>query len=275
MMCLKIMATTGLMILGLAVSHGQEVEKPKVVVDEAPPPSERFPAAWYSAQDGQSTTAPVVGSPYTATMLLKTVTEFGGDKPAIASKIVTRMMRDSAGRTRTEEWMEVEGYPNPPLAGKSYQIEVNDTVQHCFFRWTEPVEQAKDKVATVNCLSRHLSRQDDGMTAKMSRQVPEITHDKFTTAKVEPLGERQIEGLKVLGVRQTATDLDSSGNPIREREMEVWWSPELQEIVLTRSLGKLQVPTLELKDVKRGEPAAVLFYPPAGFKIVRGDEPGR
>jgi hypothetical protein len=113
------------------------------------------------------------------------------------------------------------------------------------------------------------------MTAKMSRQVPEITHDKFTTAKVEPLGERQIEGLKVLGVRQTATDLDSSGNPIREREMEVWWSPELQEIVLTRSLGKLQVPTLELKDVKRGEPAAVLFYPPAGFKIVRGDEPGR
>jgi hypothetical protein len=119
---LKIMATTGLMILGLAVSHGQEVEKPKVVVDEAPPPSERFPAAWYSAQDGQSTTAPVVGSPYTATMLLKTVTEFGGDKPAIKSKIVTRMMRDSAGRTRTEEWMEVEGYPYPPLAEKSYQV---------------------------------------------------------------------------------------------------------------------------------------------------------
>lgn len=88
-------------------------------------------------------------------MLLKTVTEFGGDKPAIKSETVTRMMRDSGGRTRTEVFgMEVEGYPNPPLAEKSYQVELNDTVQHCFFRWTEPVEQAKDKVATVRPLCR-------------------------------------------------------------------------------------------------------------------------
>ena len=151
---LRVVTAAGLMIFGLGVFYGQEGEKPKVVVDEAPPPSERFPAAWYSSQEGQSTIAPVAGFPYTATMLLKTVTEVGGDKPPIKAHMVTRMMRDSAGRTRTEELLgwEMEGYSNPVPTGKTYQIEVNDTVQHCFFRWVEPVERAEDKVATVNCL---------------------------------------------------------------------------------------------------------------------------
>jgi hypothetical protein len=258
------------MIFGLNVFHGQEEGKPKVVVDEAPPPSERFPAAWYSSQEGDSTIAPVVGAPYTATMLLQNVMMPGGDKLQIKVEMVVRKMRDSAGRTRTEEAWESEGSPNPP---STYQVEVNDTVRHCSFRWVEPAERPEDKVAIVNCLSRRLNLEEDGMMAVYG-QVENIRQNKFSIQKKEPLGERQIEGLKVFGMRETKTVLDSRGNPVRTMGGDAWWSPELHEIVETRSIGEPQLPNLELKDVKREEPPAALFYPPAGFKIVRADQAG-
>jgi hypothetical protein len=277
MRCLRIVTATWLMIFGLNVFHGQEEGKPKVVVNEAPPPSERFPAAWYSSQEGDSTLAPVVGAPYTATMLLKNVMMPGrlpgGDKLQIKAEMVVRKMRDSAGRTRTEESWELEGYSNPAPTGKTYQVEVNDTVQHCFFRWVEPVERDEDKVATVNCLSRHVNWEEDGRMA-ISGQIEDVTQNKSSIRKMEPLGERQIEGLKAFGMRETTTELDSGGNPVRTEGGEVWWSPELHEIVQTRWIGESQMPTVELKDVKREEPPAALFYPPAGFKIVRADQAG-
>ena len=108
----------------------------------------------------------------------------------------------------------------------------------------------------------------------ISGQVKNVRQNKSSIQKEEPLGERQIEGLKVFGMRETKTDLDGSGNPVRTAGVEAWWSPELHEIVQTRSIGEPQMPTVELKDVKREEPPAALFYPPAGFKIVRADQAG-
>jgi len=103
-------------------------------------------------------------------------------------------------------------------------------------------------------------------------QIENVRQNKSSIHKNEPLGEKQIEDLKVFGMRETNTSLDSRGNPVRTEGGEVWWSPELHEIVQARSIGEPQMPTVELKDVKREEPPAALFYPPAGFKIVRADQ---
>jgi hypothetical protein len=255
-----------LMLAGTAALRGQEAKAPQSDVDVAPPPSDRFPAAWYTTQEG-GTETPVAGAPFTGTLLITTAVE-----PPYQSRIVTYKMRDGAGRFRSEEFaVEVAGSPNPELAQIPHQIDVVDVVAHCEFHWAEPATEEADKVATVSCRSRRVRLHDDGMTSKMTRQTPEVSHNRYatleTTSEIEPLGEGTIQGFRVLGVRQTDTDQDGKGT--HQRKMDIWWSPELKEILLTKSLGKGQVPVFELKDIKLGEPDPALFYPPKGWKIRR------
>jgi hypothetical protein len=255
-----------LMLTGAASLCGQEMKAPPAAVDVAPPPSERFPAEWYPA-GADAMHAPVVGVPFTGTLLMKI-----GSEPPMQSLNVTYKMRDGTGRFRSEEFnVEVPGSPNPELAQIPHQIDVVDVVRHCEFHWAEPVTEEADKVATVSCLSRRVRLHDDGMTAKMTRQTPEVSHNRYvtleTTREIEPLGESTIQGLRALGVRQT--DTDQNGNVTHQRKIDIWWSPELKEILLTKSLGEQQVPVLELKDIKLGEPDPALFYPPKGWKIRR------
>jgi hypothetical protein len=102
----------------------------------------------------------------------------------------------------------------------------------------------------------------------MTRQVAETTHPfPSQTLQIEPLGQKVVAGLKAFGIRQTLTDPNIySGVP---QVTEIWWSPEIKEILPAKPIGEPAGRyTIEMMDIKVQEPDPALFYPPAGYKIV-------
>jgi hypothetical protein len=247
-------------------------------IDTAPPPSAKFPAEWYSAQDPfhptpdggvVHTDAPVIGAPFTGTIVASAQVSMSG-RPSVASSMRTVMTRDSAGRTRIEALpLEIEGTQATAPGGPGGKIEVDDVVTHCTFGWVEPVPAGAERTASVQCLPRTIIVQPDGMYSKMMRQTAETLHPfPGQTVQIEPLGEKVVGGVQAFGIRQTLTDANAS--PVQPQVTEIWWSPEIKEIVLTKPIGDSARATIEMTDIRRKEPDPAQFYPPAGFKIVIG-----
>jgi hypothetical protein len=255
------------LVMAMGVAAGaQQVAAPvpsTSVVDIAPVASERFPAEWYPPEnDYTHTSAPTVGAPFTGESVMTMKMQ---GHPSY--ELHMRTMRDGAGRTRTEEFSV--GTVSGADQGGTRQIEVNDVVRHCTFRWVEPVGDRTRQEAQVACLSRKLNWSDDGMEAKMTRQTPEVS-SVYPGQKdqTEPLGEKMILGLRALGIRQTRTSTKTDGT-MSIFVSEVWWSPELKEMLVAQPIGDtVGMPSIELRDIRRGEPDGALFYPPAGWKIV-------
>ena len=274
---MRLGAALGLLVVCARLA-AQTPPTPTGWLDTAPPPSERFPAEWYTAQDPYHpspdggvvhTNAPVVGAPFSWTTVMSSEVSMPGHAPMI-SRMRTFGMRDSSGRTRTEEGLvpEVERMPATPASLGNRQIEVNDVVTHCSFRWVEPARTEGDKTASVQCLPRTVTMQPDGMEGKMTRQIAETLHPyPWETAQIEPLGEKLIAGVKAVGVRQTLTDTHAS--PGQSQVTEIWWSPEIREMVEMKPVGDpTGRPMIEMTDIKRQEPDPALFYPPVGYKII-------
>ncbi len=254
---------------------GQVPGRKEAVVDVAPEPSQRFPAAWYPPEnDYTSTNAPVKGAPFRGVMMMLLERKVPGGG-TVSGESPTWMMRDSAGRTRSEESLGASAPGSAAWKGPR-QIEVNDFVRHCSFRWVEPARDKSSEVATVSCLSRRLSWVDDGMEAKMTKQTPDLIQERFATYQMEPLGSKEVAGVRALGIRQTKTPLDKDGNAAGQLVLDMWWSPELKELLEMKPLGDGHgVPGFAMQDLKRTEPDASLFYPPAGWKITKANEGSR
>src|ERR1017187_7265456 len=183
---MRLGATVGALVLCVKFV-AQAPTVPTGRLDTAPPPSEKFPAEWYSEQDpyhqlpeggAVHTTAPVVGVPFSGTTVMSTYVDEQG---RMTLKVRIIRMRDSAGRTRTEtHGLEMEGMPaqRPDQKNGQIEVEVKDTVTHCNFTWTEPATTEADKTAAVQCGPRTVTRlpDEDGMESKMTRQVAETTH---------------------------------------------------------------------------------------------------
>jgi phage FluMu protein gp41 len=184
-------------------------------------------------------------------------------------------MRDSAGRTRIERVVDMDGMPAAIASQITSRITVKDVVSHCSFDWVEPATKEADKIAIVQCGPRTVTLQPtvDGMEIKMTRQVAETTHPfPWQTLQIEPLGEKVVAGVKALGIRQTLTDTQSS--PGQPQVTEIWWSPEIKEMIEAKPVGDTTYRlTIQMIDIKRDEPDPAQFYPPAGYKIVTGALP--
>ncbi len=90
------------------------------------------------------------------------------------------------------------------------------------------------------------------------------------SAKSEPLGKQNINGVEAEGTRTTVTI--AAGEIGNEKAIEIvserWFSPELQVIVMTRhSDPRFGENSYQLVDINRTEPARELFEVPAGYKI--------
>jgi hypothetical protein len=266
---------------------------------ETPPPSERFPAEWYSPQaqdpyhplpevEATSSIGSMIGVPFSGTTVMSTRISLPGQAPQF-SVLREVTMRDSAGRTRIEQVFDVDRMPAAIASQMKRQISVNDVVAHCSFDWVEPATKEADKTATVQCFPRPMIRrldgteckqpdrvenkQPDGMESKMTRQVGETTHPfPWQTLQIEPLGQKNIAGLNAFGIRQTL--IDTNMNAGQPQVTEIWWSPEIKEMLKATPVGDSGGrPTIEMIDIKRNEPDPAEFYPPAGYKIVTGPLP--
>jgi hypothetical protein len=243
-------------LIGLAT--GALAQGSQAQVHLAPVDPERFPAAWYPPEnDWTRMPAPVLGLPYTGTMVQTSQMPASAGRPASQARHSTMRYRDRMGRVRTEE-SDVWSQSGTPRR----EIEVVDPVSHCTFRWTEPSAELGTGTATVQCLSRRVQYGPSTYAwladAVRTGRISPTPKD----GSVELLGEKVFSGVKATGVRYRK----SEGAPATD----FWWSATLQELVaLGPETPIFGFPNFELTEVKMGEPDAKLFYPPPGYRIVK------
>lgn len=95
--------------------------------------------------------------------------------------------------------------------------------------------------------------------------------------KKEDLGKQSIEGVEAEGTRTTVTI--PAGEIGNERAIEIvserWYSPELQQVVMTRhSDPRTGETTYKLTNINRSEPAKSLFEVPSDYTIKEGPQFG-
>jgi hypothetical protein len=240
--------------LAIAPLAGQEI------TDVAPPPSARFPAAWYPPDNNvTSTMQPVTGTPYEARMVTK------GQYSGLPIEQEPLQARDSAGRMRSET-LEIRLKDGAPVTVRA--VEVDDPVSHCSFHWMEPWVNESAPTATVQCMPRTVHYSAQSMWSSVSSMKPGEEHPSpDETDQTEALGERTIDGVRAVGFRRVRIIKNPDPKQTQTIESEIWTAPEMKEIVAIHVKGPGGY-GIELRDIKLREPDPKLFYPPADYKII-------
>ncbi len=193
----------------------------------------------------------VKGQPFSAeTVIEDTKRLFDGS--TVKKQRQGAIYRDGEGRTRREQPLEavagvqIVGSDNKP----QMLVFINDMNTR-----TQIFLDANNKIARRNRI--------EGGQGPLDPEQPE-------NAKVESLGTKTIEGVRVEGTKTTMEiPVGQIGNDkpilvISER----WFSPELQVVVMSRHLDPLAGEHIfKLVNIKRNEPSSELFTVPAGYKI--------
>jgi hypothetical protein len=270
---IRSMSLCCLLLYFLTICYGQT--KPLVITDSAPPPSARFPASWYpESTDVTYTMMAPTDAPYTATLV--TTTRFV-DPATGHTKTLTQstlQARDASGRQRSEAEM-----PRPDAHGKTFmthEVTVSDPVSHCNFRWMEPWVARGKPTAIVTCMPLTLHYTNQNIWADAIVTEPEEIHDLDTVFRSEPLGKKNFGDLEAVGVLRTKTQTNPQSGKVQKLITEIWYSPELKELLQMREVSDPQpdqlnsIPDVELTNIHKTEPEPAFFYPPAGYDITPG-----
>jgi hypothetical protein len=266
------MCKSWLFVFCLVAASGRAQVPAPVLTDVAPPPSSRFPASWYPADnDVTYTSAAQRGAPYTATLVMtwRLREADGMTKTLVKSGL---QARDGAGRKREE--MAMSGPDEQGEGITAHEVSVNDPVSHCNFRWMEPWVAPGPPRAMVSCMPRTLHYTEQNIYADAIASQPEqLMPAQDSSDRSEALGTRRIEGFEATGVRRTRSGSAAPSGTV-VLTTEIWYSQELQELLeLRQSLepetqpGEGPLPDFKLTQIRRGEPDEKLFYPPEGYKI--------
>jgi hypothetical protein len=214
---------------------------------------------------------PVTGAPYTADITTDIVLSLA-DGNRIERRSTSTVARDSRGRVRREQQLAAIG---PILPQQEAQIvTITDPVAGVHYSFSR-----ERKVATRAAMPV-IRRIERGVRvrppmAAAAAAGPAAGRD----ARSEPLGTRDIEGVRAEGTRSTVTiPAGAIGNqaPI-EIVSERWYSPDLQAVVMSRRVDpRFGETTFRMENIVRAEPAAELFQVPADYKVdsVRPFGPG-
>jgi len=158
----------------------------------------------------------------------------------------------------------------------AHEVEVDDPVSHCGFRWMEPVVPPDRPVAIVTCMSRTLRYATaasfaDAIATKPSETAP----FPGVIDRAEPLGKRRIGEFDAVGMRHTQIRSDAQTGKAQSLIAELWYSPELKEMLEMKTSpdspeGDGAALAFKLTEIHRGEPDQKLFYPPDGYTIQPG-----
>jgi hypothetical protein len=218
----------------------------------------------------------VTAAPYTATATTES-TQVLADGNKIVNKTSSFVARDSQGRTRRETDLHRIG-TMPVDSPKT--VFINDPTTHTQYIFTPGGEATKvirsesiwkEGPQIIDLGGRHTQSMkqkvffnvQDGHEGQQSKESSE-------QVKHEDLGTQTIEGVSAQGKRETVTI--PAGQIGNERPIEIvtetWFSPELHTMVLRKhSDPRMGDSTYRLTDIKRNEPDASLFQPPAGTKV--------
>ncbi len=239
----------------------------------------------------------VKGAPYTADAVTETVQTLANGTH-ITHQSTAQLARDSEGRTRREQTLDVVGpwstggespkliMLNDPVAGVSFHLDpkTNTAVKIPLTKSAmlpPPLDQAP-KVFFFQSL--------DGPPGgpamppmKTAAESTAIAAGGLATAsisalkmkepgevKTESLGQQTIEGVSVTGTRTTRTisaGVIGNDQPI-EIISETWYSSDLQMVILSKhSDPQIGETTYRLSNIQQAEPPHSLFEVPANYTI--------
>ncbi len=236
---------------------------------------------------GKPPGAPVVGSPYSATMKNEFVQTLA-DGTHITQTTTGSIARDSQGRTRQDASLPAIG--NLSAADAPHLVFIQDPVAQTAYTLNLTDKTAEKMPAMPpNFAASGPAGGAGKVIIQMADGVPPggppppgiavqrtfITNNDQAQVSTEDLGSQTMEGVLVNGVRTTRTiPVGEIGNdqPIIV-VTEVWTSPDLKTIVYSkRSDPRMGEQTFQLSNIVRSEPDASLFTVPSDFKIVDGPQ---
>lgn len=199
----------------------------------------------------------VKGMPFSAEAIMESSQTFA-DGTRISRKAAALIYRDSEGRTRREQALDIVG-PLGPAGEAVKMIFINDPVAG-----THYVLDPQKRTARKMTLSSY----------GPPPPPPPLSED----VKMESLGKQTIEGVVAEGTRSTVTV--AAGVVGNDRPFDIvserWDAIELQTVVLSKhSDPRMGGHVYRLTNIKRDEPARSLFEIPADYKIEEGRRPRR
>ena len=248
----------------------------------------------------------VAGAPYAATMV-STSSQTLADGTHITRTAEAQVARDSQGRTRREQGMDTLG-PWKSTGASEHVVFISDPVAQVRYTLNPDRQTATKTNAYAQMLQADLEKMKAelrataaSLEAARAKEIAaragkaEIKGETATNvsfdgrsfkviladgehnkAKVEDLGEKILEGVKVKGRRESRTiAVGEIGNdrPI-EVSSEVWTSDELQTVVYSkRSDPRVGETEYRLTNISRAEPSLTLFEVPPGYTIREEGKP--
>ncbi len=231
---------------------------------------------------------PVTSAPYSATATTES-TQVLADGNRIVNKTTALLARDSQGRTRREETMGNIGplamngpkmaFITDPVSKVSYILDLNNQTAQVMKVPDITVGGPPTAVAigggkpvsgNVTTMSIQKKVIIAGSNPGMEQRIWVDSGNDAGQAKSESLGTQVIEGVTAEGTRVTRTI--PAGQIGNERALEitseVWTSPELQMVVLSkRNDPRFGETIYRLTDIRRAEPDPSLFQVPSSFSI--------
>ncbi len=259
-----------------------------------------------------STASPVVGSPYSATVVNES-TQTLADGNRIVERNTGTTARDSQGRTRNDAALpaignlSAAGMPHlafivDPVAQTSFTLNLDEKTAHVMSGKMlanggkvlmtgvpPPLPPLAGAVASGGIAGGVVTSAivagaaplpappAGGVTMAFRMRKDDLAKEQAET-KTEDLGSQVIEGVNAHGVRTTRTI--PAGEVGNEKPLdivtEVWTSPDLKMIVMSkRSDPRTGEQTFQLTNIVQAEPDASLFTIPSDFKTVdAGSQPG-
>lgn len=250
----------------------------------------------------------VKGAPYSAEAVTESVQTLS-DGNRIVRRSRSNVYRDGEGRERREQQLKSIGPFEAPGGGKSI-VSIQDPVAKVSYT-LDPEKKTARKMAMPQVFSFiskaaeaggkkpevHVIQEGNvhvevhgagGAVAGTRVEAPmadrlmwlensgAFSFAEGKNVKRESLGKRMVEGVEAEGTRTTITiEADKIGNerPI-ETVTERWYSPELQVVVMTRTLDpRMGETTYKLTQLVRQEPLRNLFEVPADYTVNESKSP--
>lgn len=219
----------------------------------------------------------VTNAPYTATATTES-TQALADGNKIVNKTSSFVARDSQGRTRRETDLRRIGTMQ---VDSPKMVFINDPTTHTQYIFTPGGGDATKVIRSdgtwkegPQIIDLHSTRErrmkEKTIVTIQGAHEGQQNKESSEQVKHEDLGTQTIEGVSAQGKRETVTI--PAGQIGNERPIEIvsetWFSPELHTMVLRKhSDPRMGESVYRLTDIKRNEPDAALFQPPAGAKV--------
>ena len=249
-------------------------------VAETPVPlvgdSDQIPTLSFITPDSGFDRTIVKGAPFSAESTTEHVQRLG-DGNRMVRNSSAKLYRDAQGRTRREH--ETARGVVGPDGQPSRLIVITDQVARVnYIIETHTGVARKRQLPPKNVMDAMQRAQGTaGFGVLMPTSAVRRREAQGDNAPAPPkpvrekLGSQVVEGVMAEGTRTTLTI--PAGEFDNEQPMvishEEWYAPELQMIVLMKHNDpRFGDTTFKLTNILRGEPAADLFQPPAGYQVV-------